>query len=248
MGRSLAAFDQTGAAMPGCVVRPEQTEGPYFVDQQLARRDIRTEPTTGIVSAGDVLTLALTVSDVTAGQCKPLPGAIVDVWQCDAKGVYSGVNDPSFNTSGQKFLRGVQTTDPSGLVRFTTIVPGWYSGRTVHIHFKIRTQAAAGAYEFTSQWYFDDAWTERILTGPSYARAGKRDTFNSNDGIFQSGGRQLMLDPTRGAEGAAASFGIGLDLADAVAGRPDGGGGRGRGPGGPPPPGGRGGRGQPRGQ
>ncbi len=85
-------------------------------------------------------------------------GAIVDIWHCDAAGVYSDATDPGFNTVGKKFLRGYQVTDANGGVQFTTIYPGWYRGRTVHIHFKVRAKAKSGqSYEFTSQLYFDDA-------------------------------------------------------------------------------------------
>jgi hypothetical protein len=107
--------------MPGCVVKPEQTEGPYFVDQQLVRSDIRVEPSTGAAKDGVPLALALTVVDVSNGPCRPLPGATVDIWHCDAQGVYSGVTDPGFSTAGQKFLRGPQTTDAKGGAQFTTI-------------------------------------------------------------------------------------------------------------------------------
>ena len=89
-----AAGLQNTAPMPGCVVKPEQTEGPYFVDQQLVRSDIRVEPNTGAAKDGVPLALALTVFDVSNGQCRPLPGATVDIWHCDAQGVYSGVTDP----------------------------------------------------------------------------------------------------------------------------------------------------------
>jgi hypothetical protein len=143
-----------------------------------------------------------------------------------------------------KFLRGVQTSDDAGRVRFTTIYPGWYSGRTVHLHFKIRTQAAGTAYEFTSQWYFDEAMNDRVLGGAAYARRSRRNTFNATDGIFQNGGRDLTLHVERGTNGVmAAAFAIGLDLSDAAVGRADGGGRGGRGRGGPgrggPPPRGR---------
>jgi len=227
----LRGWSDGEQAAPGCVVRPEQTEGPYFVDQQLDRSDIRVEPSTGETKAGELLTLALTVVNATGGQCRPLPGATVDIWQCDATGVYSGVSDTmvGFQTTGQKFLRGVQRTDAAGLARFTTIYPGWYPGRTVHIHFKIRTQAQAGAYEFTSQWYFDEALNDTVLAGPDYQRPGTRGTRNANDGIYRQGGDQLTLKPARAGNGLAATYAIGLDLADAAVGRPDGGGGRGRG-------------------
>ena len=132
-------------AVPGCVVRPELTVGPFFVDKQLDRSDIRIEPSTGKAVEGAPLALTINVSEVGGGKCAPLAGAMVDLWQCDAHGVYSAVNDRMSGTdsSSQKFLRGYQVTDAKGVAAFTTIYPGWYRGRTVHIHFKIRTPAAA---------------------------------------------------------------------------------------------------------
>ena len=109
------------------------------------------------------LQLALAVSTLRGGACTPLAGAVVDVWHCDALGAYSDVRDPGGSTVGQKFLRGAQTTDTAGLARFTTIYPGAYAGRAVHIHFKVRTGAAtARGHEFTSQIYFDDALTDQV--------------------------------------------------------------------------------------
>ena len=221
---------QTSGARPGCIARPEMTEGPFFVDKQLNRADLRDG------RRGETLDLALTIVDATGGQCRPLAGAIVDLWQCDAKGVYSGVSDrmQGSEPTGERFLRGFQVTDTNGIVHFTTIYPGWYSGRTVHVHFKIRTQAAGSAYEFTSQWYFDDTLNDRILAGPDYARPERRDTRNNTDMLFRGGGEQLMLTPVQAAQGLSADFAIGLDLADSAVGRADGfggGPGRGRGPG-----------------
>lgn len=123
----------TTAALPGCVVRPELTLGPYFLDNQLNRSDIRSEPGTGVAKPGVPLVVEFNVSQISNGQCLPLKGAMVDVWHCDADGVYSGVVDQGegFNTVGQKFLRGHQVTDDKGAARFTTIYPGWYPGRAV---------------------------------------------------------------------------------------------------------------------
>jgi protocatechuate 3,4-dioxygenase beta subunit len=201
------------AGMPGpsCVVRPEQTEGPYFVDERLNRSDIRSDPTDGRVRPGTPLALTLQISRLNAGDCQPLPGAQVDMWHCDALGVYSDVQDPGFNTIGQKFLRGYQVTDAHGEARFVTIYPGWYPGRTVHIHFKIRTAPVARrSFEFTSQLYFDDVLTDRVHAAPPYAANGLRTARNQHDGIFRRGGDQLMLAPTVVAEGYAAAFAIGL--------------------------------------
>ena len=202
-----------GMLGPSCVVRPEQTEGPYFVDERLNRSDIRSDPTDGRIRPGTPLALTLLVSRLGAGDCQPLPGAQVDIWHCDALGVYSDVQDPGFNTIGQKFLRGYQVTDARGEARFVTVYPGWYAGRTVHIHFKIRTAPVAHrSFEFTSQLYFDDVLTDRVHADPPYAATGPRIARNRHDGIFRRGGDQLMLAPTRVADGYAAVFAIGLQI------------------------------------
>jgi protocatechuate 3,4-dioxygenase beta subunit len=203
-----------GAVLPSCVVRPEQTEGPYFVDARLDRSDIRSDPGTGAVKAGTPLQIALVVSRIADGAaCTPLAGARVDLWQCDAAGVYSGVRDPQFDTTGQHFLRGHQLTDATGTARFTTIYPGWYRGRTVHVHFKVRTEpSAARGYEFTSQLYFDDALTDRIHALEPYASQGRRTVRNEGDGIFRRNGSQLMLSVAEEAQGYAGAFHLGLQI------------------------------------
>lgn len=204
-------------AVPACVVRPAQTEGPYFVDEKLNRADIRADPATGVVKDGTPLDLEMRVFRIGAGSCEPLPGAMVDIWQCDALGVYSDVRDTNgfFDTAGQKFLRGYQNTDASGAARFTTVYPGWYRGRTVHIHFKIRTDGgAARGREFTSQLYFDDAMTDQVLARPPYASKGTSGRIrNERDGIYQrQGGPQLMLALAERGTGYHGVFDIGLDL------------------------------------
>ncbi|MBD1909142.1 intradiol ring-cleavage dioxygenase [Leptolyngbya sp. FACHB-16] len=195
---------------PSCVIRPEQTEGPYFVDERLNRSDIRSDPSDGSVKTGVPLQLVFQVSQVSTGTCTPLSNAIVDIWHCDAEGVYSDVSEGRFNTTGKKFLRGYQVTDASGMARFMTIYPGWYSGRAVHIHFKIRTNSASQqGYEFTSQLYFDDTLTNRIYEQPPYRNDSQR-TLNSQDGIFRNGGDQLTLQLAQAAEGYIGHFTIGL--------------------------------------
>src|SRR5215510_8845285 len=115
---------------PDCVVRPELKIGPYFVDNQLNRSDIRFEPADSSVKAGAPLTLKIGVFAVTGKRCIPFENAQVDVWNCDAQGVYSGIKGWPFDTTGLIFLRGYQLTDAKGQVQFKTIYPGWYSGRT----------------------------------------------------------------------------------------------------------------------
>jgi len=218
-GGSGQSSGQTGSGETGtaaemastCVVRPEQTEGPYFVDEMLNRSDIRED------REGVPLDLTFNVSRVDQGNaaaCGPLAGALVDIWHCDAQGQYSDVRDNAegFNTQGETFLRGYQVTDENGTARFTTIYPGWYRGRAVHTHFKIRdSPESEQGYEFTSQLYFDDALTDEIHTQEPYAEKGERDLRNSNDGIFQGGGDQLLLQPTREGQGYVATFDIALD-------------------------------------
>ncbi len=199
--------------VPACVARPEQTEGPYFVDERLNRSDIRSDPTSGEVKPGTPLTLTLQMSQLGSGDCRPLAGAQVDIWHCDALGVYSDVRDASFNTIGQKFLRGYQITDAQGEARFLTIYPGWYAGRTVHIHMKVRTAHAAERHlEFTSQLYFDDGLTDRVYADHPYAAKGRRNARNQEDRIFRRGGDQLMLAPIATADGYTATFAIGVPL------------------------------------
>jgi protocatechuate 3,4-dioxygenase beta subunit len=219
-----------------CVVRPELTIGPYFVDEQLERSDIRTNSSDSSVKEGIPLTLNINVTSVSDSSCAPIEGAQVDIWHCDALGIYSGVSDPNADTTGQDFLRGYQLTDANGAVQFQTIYPGWYSGRAVHIHFTIRTRGAdGGGYQFTSQFFFGDALTDQVHTLEPYASKGQRNTRNSNDNIFGGGGDQLLLNLQRDTtSGLTGSMNIGLNLTDTETGSSDintGGSG-----GGPPPP------------
>ncbi|BBD68176.1 intradiol ring-cleavage dioxygenase [Nostoc commune NIES-4072] len=201
------------STLPACLVTPEQTEGPYFVDEKLNRSNIRSDPADGSVKNGVPLQLTLRVSQIGNTGCRLRAGAIVDIWHCDALGVYSDVRDPGFNTVGKKFLRGYQVTDANGTVEFTTIYPGWYQGRTVHIHFKVRTDApSAQSYEFTLQLYFDDSITDQVHTQTPYASKGQRNLKNAGDGIFQNGGEQMLLKLTKTSLGYAATFDIGLQM------------------------------------
>lgn len=193
-------------------------------------RFVRIEPTTNAIKPGAPLRLNFNVQHIRNGQCAALAGAMVDIWQCDAAGVYSGVQDNNvgFDTSGQKVLRGRQITDAAGIAKFTTIYPGWYRGRAVHIHFKIRTHEdtatrddASNTYEFTSQLFFDEKLTDQVHAKQPYAAKGDRSTRNENDGIYRRGGESLMLSVTPSANGYEAIFNIGLDLTDAEVGRKD---------------------------
>lgn len=197
--------------MPVCVVSPEQTEGPYYADVQLERSDIRADTSTSVVKEGLPLTLTFSVLSVSSAGCVPLSGAIVEIWHCDALGVYSAF--AAEGTADQNYLRGYQTTGSDGTVRFTTIYPGWYSGRTIHIHFKVHTTGTdGGEYEFTSQMYFDDAISDVVLAQAPYTgHAGQRNTTNDTDGIYSN---EILLELTATSDGYTGTLNIGLDLSD----------------------------------
>lgn len=165
-----------------CVLAKEVTEGPYYTDPNLIRADI-TEGKAGIP-----LEMVIQVVDST---CTPLENARVDIWHCDAQGNYSGYegqgSDSALNTKDQTFLRGTQFTNEAGIASFETIYPGWYRGRTTHIHYKVFLDDVT---ILTSQLYFPDALNEFIfLNAEAYTgRDSERDTRNGNDGIAQQSG------------------------------------------------------------
>lgn len=204
LGRGSAATAAT--ALPPCVVRPAMTEGPFFVDEGLRRSDIRSDPGTGRTEAGTPLTLNFVVTRVGTGGCTPLGGVNIDIWHTNAQGKYSDIQ--SEGTRGQKFLRGSQVTGANGQASFSTIYPGWYNGRAVHIHFKMRQ----GQSEFTSQLFFDDVLSDKVYTQAPYSARGPRSTRNASDNIFSNGGHQLMLDARPVGRGYAATFDVGLNL------------------------------------
>jgi protocatechuate 3,4-dioxygenase beta subunit len=190
---ALAGLATMGRAFgQSCTVPPTQTEGPYWVDEMLNRSDIRSDPTSGIVQQGLPLRLGITVSETTAGVCAPLAGAYVDVWHCNASGVYSDTS--AQGTLGQRFLRGYQVTDAHGTVRFLTIYPGWYMGRTIHIHFRVRKfSGTTVTFNFVSQFYFDQAVTDLIHQQQSpYMSHGVPTGMsrNTGDGLYNA---QLLL-------------------------------------------------------
>jgi protocatechuate 3,4-dioxygenase beta subunit len=133
------------------------------------------------------------------------------VWHCDARGAYSDVRDSQLDTRGKKFLRGFQQTNAKGLAEFLTIYPGWYQGRAVHIHFKIRSRGeGARADEFASQLYFNEAVNDQVFKqAPYHSKSGHR-VMNDADFLFRRGGKDLLLTPLKSAQGYIAQFDIGL--------------------------------------
>jgi protocatechuate 3,4-dioxygenase beta subunit len=174
------------AGLVRCVLTPEQTEGPFYVEGEKLRRDIREG------KPGVKLTLRTTVVD--ASTCKPIRGAIVDIWHCDAGGTYSGVNG---NTG--TFLRGLQRANAGGLAQFITLFPGWYQGRTTHIHVKVHL---GGNVVHTGQLYFPETAVTAAGKRAPYNRRGEPDTRNAADAIFRNGGKNSLMAVTRDATGA----------------------------------------------
>jgi protocatechuate 3,4-dioxygenase beta subunit len=180
-----------------CVLTPEMTAGPFILDDDKVRRDIREG------RPGTRLELATTVVDVST--CKPIRGAAVDVWHCDAGGTYSGFAQEG--TEGETFMRGIQRTDRKGVARFTTIYPGWYSGRTVHIHVQV---SAGGNGLHTGQLFFPERLTDAVFRRAPYNRRPNRDTRNAADSIFRNGGARSMLKLTRQGSGYVGRITMGI--------------------------------------
>lgn len=201
--------------LPGCVVRPQSAQGPFFTDERLRRRDIRTDTRSGKVVAGVPLTLNFQVSRVGPRVCEPRAGVVVDVWHCDALGMYSDVSDQEFDTTGQDFLRGYQTTNAQGRCSFQTIYPGWYRGRAVHIHYRLRTLDGRGqvSADFVSQLFFAESLSDPVHALEPYRQKGRRDTLNSTDGLYRNGGNQMLVRATGTPQrGLVATFDVGLNL------------------------------------
>jgi protocatechuate 3,4-dioxygenase beta subunit len=268
MGTRALAQDATAGAgtavATGCVLTPELTEGPYYLDGQLIRSDI----TEG--KPGAPLGLRIAVQDMTS--CAPLANAAVEIWHCDAQGYYSGIVGENPGGGGETtgdenstttFLRGIQLTDADGLVEFATIYPGWYTSRTVHIHMKVHVEGEAGdaandpeavatpeggqTYtgghtSHTGQLFFDDAISDEVFATEAYTRSSDQGKItNDEDNIFGEHGDEpgflVALDGSA-ADGFTGTITVGVDpTAVAAEGGMDGGAGGGPpgGPGGTPP-------------
>jgi protocatechuate 3,4-dioxygenase beta subunit len=187
-GELASRFDDAAR----CTRTAEETEGPFYFEVDRVRSDIREG------RDGAMLRLGVRVRDATAG-CKPIPNAVVDVWHCDATGSYS---EP-----GETYLRGLQVTNRDGIAEFTTIYPGWYPGRTVHIHGKVHLDKRT---VLTTQFYFADSFTDRVFAREPYASDRGRDSFNATDSLYEQD-----LELTLSREGGSSLGLITLDVARA---------------------------------
>jgi protocatechuate 3,4-dioxygenase beta subunit len=185
------------ATNASCVLSPEMTEGPYFVDGDAVRSDI----TEG--RPGTPLTLRLSVVDATS--CEPVEGAAVDVWHADASGDYSAFGRSGSDTT---FLRGIQQTGADGVVTFRTIYPGWYQGRAVHIHVKV---GVGGNEVHTGQLFFDDDVSSTVFAAKPYSARGDAWLRNADDGIFADGGDQSLVELTNAGNAYTGSLTMGID-------------------------------------
>lgn len=205
------------------VATPELTEGPFFIDNKLKRKNVLGDTKRESVKDGIPLKLKVTVYELKDGKGVALKNAQVDIWHADTIGSYSDESPSPIqreDTKGQTWLRGCQTTDAQGVVEFKTIYPGWYIGRTSHIHFKIRTYSASGntTHEFTSQFFFDEKINDVVLKRVPY-NSVSRPVRNEQDGIFayrQADGTRvgshLVLNMKEAKSGYDASFSVALVL------------------------------------
>jgi protocatechuate 3,4-dioxygenase beta subunit len=212
---SSSSSGSSGSSSGSCLQATNLTRGPYFVDDRSdpninndvvdtsipQRSDIRPDSKSGTgTQSGLPLYLTITVGDYSSGACSAISGAQVHIWHCNAQGIYSDVqastNGGGTDYTGENFLRGYQWTDSSGQVTFTTVYPGWYSGRTVHVHVKVRIFDSAGnvTTEATTQLFFNDSTSDAVYAAnPAYSRSGSRDTLNSADNIYASESPSLLV-------------------------------------------------------
>ena len=167
-GATSAVDPSRFAGAASCTATVEQTEGPYYIDVDKIRADIRED------REGVPLRVAARVLDVDG--CTPIKDAVFEIWHCDAGGDYSGFGEAP---AASRFLRGGQVTDANGIAVITTIYPGWYRGRCVHIHAKV---ALTNTELLTTQLYFDDDLSDEIFAEAPYD--SRRRTMNATDGIY----------------------------------------------------------------
>jgi protocatechuate 3,4-dioxygenase beta subunit len=189
----------SGSPGAACVLYPAQTLGPCYAEMPATREDI-SDGMSG-------LPLRLSFLVVRADGCTPVPSASIDIWHSGFDGIYSAFetgticNPTDANVLSKRFCRGVQLTNAQGKANFSTIFPGWYTGRAIHIHFTVRV---SGREAITSQLYFDDRLCDEILNQGEYASRGPRDTTNASDFIYLFGGTpdQITFSTAKRSDGA----------------------------------------------
>lgn len=182
-----SAVSLTVTAASSCAESLEGEEGPYFVDDSASgylRTNILSNLDGSSTQDGVPLTLTIYVFD-SEKSCAPMQGVQVDIWHCNAKGIYSA--ESSESTVGESWLRGYQITDCTGKVQFTTIIPGWYQGRTTHIHLRLRStyDDTDTSGSNTMQVFFDQTLIDTLSTSVSpYSTEGQNPTTNATDRVY----------------------------------------------------------------
>jgi len=210
-GIDLAGANSDGAQAAECVLTAEQEEGPFYVAVEAIRSDI-TDGKPGLP-----LALTFTIIDVTT--CLPLANAALDVWHCDYTGIYS--DEASQSTTGQTFHRGVQITDADGQASFASVFPGWYAGRTIHIHIKVHIGGAAsgstyagGHVSHTGNVFFPQALNDAVaLVSPYASGDSNARTLNANDNVWsnQNGSKYVCTYTGSASSAITASIVLGVD-------------------------------------
>ena len=214
-GPQLANVHAAGLPAATCVLTPAMTDGPFFIDERLNRSDLAAGTARASVVGGLPLLLNIDLAGAAPTGCLPVAGAQVDVWHADASGEYSDADGAGPNgTKGQSFLRGYQVSDPNGRVVFRTIYPGWYPGRAIHIHVKVREFNAAGnaTLDFSTQLFFDDAASDAVMALAPYNTRGPRNVRNARDFLYGSraGALVKLSAPANGSRGQVATVALGL--------------------------------------
>ena len=196
--RALDLMGEDAEAASTCLLTPEATEGPYWIEHSLTRRNI-TEGKPG-------LPLLIRFTVLNARTCKPIKNADLEIWHTDALGAYSAVNGAT-----TRFMRGHQKTNVTGKAEFLTVFPGWYRGRTPHIHMKV---AVGDSAVHTGQVFFNERITAAVYRQAPYAGRGQSDTPHSRDSIYeQAGGSTAELELTKrtgGLKGYVGTIAIGV--------------------------------------
>lgn len=225
----IALLDKAGT----CAMSSEETAGPYWFDVDSIRTDIRES------RPGTPLHLGLRVQDTSScssgGSATAVPNSVVEIWHCDAGGVYSGfqaastggggggqpgsgsggsTSNGAYSVGDQEatpgddgtYLRGAQVADANGIVQFTTIYPGWYRGRTVHIHLRVHIDKLT---VLTTQLYLDESVNTEAFAASPYNEHTGRDTFNDSDNIYDASG---LLAAAKSGGGYLAVVNLGVDV------------------------------------
>jgi protocatechuate 3,4-dioxygenase beta subunit len=241
----LSPLQQASSTNKSCILTPslieqegspQQIEGPYFVSGAPNRSNIMSNPSDGTVQQGIPLQLEIHVykinngvnktinntttainNTITASSCIPFKGAQVDIWHANPQGLYSGISQ--IGTEGKMYLRGYQTTDNNGTVKFNTIYPGWYQGRAIHIHVMVRAfNGTNETFHWTSQMYLNNSVNQQVHTQSPYSNHGLPPITNEQDGIYtgqstdkliqNNTGQYLMLHLIKDKQGYSGTFNI----------------------------------------